>query len=182
MKPRLLGTICMLGALAAGAEGVRVFLGRGDPDSLTYVLLLVGVVGSVCGVLGMRALRVAGSGRAGQWALNLMLAAEGGFGFIALLSLLTGRGLDPWPAVVGMVSVMAAIVVGVLALRAQQWEGWRKFATLALPLALVLAIVLGIAGTPPLFLIAGSAAWLVIGYAVQSSAVAAERGASTATA
>ena len=182
MNPRWLGSMCILGALAAGAEGVRVFLGRGDPDTLTYVLELVFAMGTVCGVLGMRALRVAGSSRAGQWALNLMLAAEGGSGFIALLSLLTSRGLDPWPAVVGMVSVMAAIVEGVLALRAQQWEGWRKFATLALPLSLVLAIVLGIAGTPPLFLIAFSAAWLVIGYAVQSSAVAAERGASTATA
>src|SRR5688572_18559626 len=108
MNTRLLGTICILGALAAATEGVRVLLGRGDPDSLTYVLVLVGAVGPVCGVLGMRALRVAGSGRAGQWALRLMLVAEAGIGFIALVSLLTGRGLDPWPAVVGMVSVMAA--------------------------------------------------------------------------
>ena len=182
MNTRLVGTICILGALAVATEGVRVFLGRGDPDTLTYVLGLVGAMGTVCGVLGMRALRVAGSGRAGQWALNLMLAAEGGFGFIALLSLLTGRSLDPWPAVVGMVSVMAAIVVGVLALREKAWEGWRKFAPLALPLALVLAIALGIAGTPPLFLISVSAAWLVNGYAVQSSAAAAGLGTGTATA
>jgi hypothetical protein len=182
MNTRLLGTICILCALAAAPEGVRVVLSRGDPDSLTYVLGLVGAVGTVCGVLGMRALRVAGNSRAGQWALNLMLAAEGGLGFIAILSLLTGRSLDPWPGVVGMVSVMAAIVAGVLALRAQQWESWRKFAPLAMPLALVLAVVLGIAGTPPLYLIAGSVAWLVIGYAVQSSSAVVGQGHSTATA
>ena len=182
MNVRLLGTICILGALAIAAEGVRVLLGRGDPDPLTYILGLVGVVGTVCGVLGMRALRVTGSGRAGRWVLNLMLAAEVGAGFIALVSLFTGRGLDPWPAMVGMVSIVAAIVVGVLALRARQWEGWRKFAPMALPLAFVVPIVLSIAGTPPVFLIAASVAWLVIGYAVQSSAGAAGLGSRTATA
>lgn len=181
MNTRLLGTICILGALAIAAEGVRVLLGRGDPDPLTYILGLVGVVGTVCGVLGMRALQVAGSSWAGHGVLNLMLAAEVGAGFIALVSLVTGRSLDPWPGVVGLVSIMAAIVVGVLALRAGQWEGWRKFAPLALPLSLVLAIVLSIAGTPPLFLIAASAAWLVVGNAVQSSAAAPAPGTRTAT-
>jgi len=48
-----------------------------------------------------------------------------------------------------MVSVKAAIEVGLLAVRAGRWEGWRKFAPFAQPLALVLGIVMGIAGAAP---------------------------------
>ena len=179
MNPRLLGTLCILGVLVGAAEGVRILLGREDPDTLTYVLGLVSAVGTVCGMLGMMALKVAGNGRAGQLVLGLMLASEVATGLLALVGLITRRVLDPWPAVVGMISVVAAIAVGFLAVRAGRWEGWRKFAPFALPLALVLGIVMGFAGAPPLYLIIFSAAWLVIGYAVRSSAPAIVLDAST---
>jgi hypothetical protein len=158
----------MLGALAGVAEGFRVALGRGDPDTLSYLTGLAFAGGEVCGILGMRALKIAGRGMAAGVVFGVMLLAGVAQMVLEAFGLITGNPADPLPGLVGMVILVGALVIGIMALRTGTWSGWRAYVPFALPLAIVLTIVAAIAGAM-LGLILAAAAWLIIGYVVYSS-------------
>jgi hypothetical protein len=174
MNSRVLRTLCMLGALAGVAEGVRVVLGRDLPDTLTHLLGIPFAVGIICGILGMMALKIAGTSTTARIVFGVMLLAGIAQLLLAFISLaidLPQDLEDLGETVAGMVLVLGALITGIMAVRTEQWAGWRKFAPFALPLALVLVIATGIiTGGWNVGLILTGIGWLIIGYAVQSSA------------
>jgi hypothetical protein len=143
-------------------------LGRGDPDTLSYLTNFAFAGGQVCGILGMQALKIAGRGTAARVVFGVMLVAGVAQMLLEVFGLITGNPADPLPGLVGMVILVGTLVIGIMALRTGTRLGWRAYVPFTLPLAIVLTIVAAIAGAM-LGLILAAAAWLIIGYVVYSS-------------
>ena len=177
MRPALLGTLGMLASpamlLVALAEG---FDPQREPTTAGSLLRLVFLAGWASSVVGLRQLRA--GGRAGQVTLAVQLAGLALAASQELQDLLIdtpNRQGAPyvvadaaWP-----LSVLFMIVNGVLTARARVLAGWKRlapvFCGLALPGAIVAALLTGRQSMQYTFPFLTTAAWLALGWAVRSS-------------
>ena len=187
VSPRLLGTLCIAGALIGLADGIRlVALGRQlGPglqalDTATQVATLVAALGGLCGVFGLIALRATGSNPVFRL-LGYLPVISFVATLIAGLAMLAGVIKSDAESPVAVILVVVGdllgpavwLVVGILTIAARRLSGWRRFVPFAFVAAFVLGIiateVTGLAGT---FRIIYYAAMALLGYAVQRTAPA----------
>jgi hypothetical protein len=168
---RLMGGLAMAGAVCYIIGGI-ILLSAGDTSNfLANTLALVWTLGSICGLLGIGMLGAVGRGVFGRVALAIATLAYALAALDALLILIgiyTGEG-SPLFAISRLGTLVGMLLVGIAALVARRWPGWRKLSPFALLLALPVAIVVGVAtgGIPiPVFI---GLAWLIIGYALVST-------------
>ena len=172
---RLMGGLAMAGAICYIIGGfILLATGSLDGDNSNFLantLALAWTLGSICGLLGIGMLGAIGRGLFGRIALAVAILAYALAALDALLILIgiyTGEG-SPLFAISRLGTLVGMLLVGIAALVARRWPGWRKLSPFALLLALPLAIVVGVAtgGIPiPVFI---GLAWLIIGYAVFST-------------
>ena len=173
MNTRVLGTLTMIGGLAGVLFAVRLVLWpeiTSKPgDMLGQSLNLLWQLGNLCLVLGILRLNVTGTGRLAR-GLTYVPLATAVLGVVVTAALVVGRPLPLPIAILTILGGLAGfIIIGVLALRARRWEGWRRFVLLAYPGAYLLAGLLrlvSISLPPSLFVALAS---IIIGYAVLSS-------------
>lgn len=77
---------------------------------------------------------------------------------------------SPLFAVSRLGTLVGMLLVGIAALLARRWPGWRRFSPFAVLLAMPLALLTGfLTGGMPLITVYVSLIWLLIGYAVFST-------------
>jgi hypothetical protein len=169
---RLLGGLAIAGGLCYLAMGGYFLVTGDDAGLLPNLLNVLWAVGALCGLVGIGMLGVLGRGLFGRIALALALLAYALAaldGFLILAGLFSSE-TSPLFAVSRLGTLVGMLLVGIAALVARRWTGWRMLAPFAVPLAMPLAIVAGlVTGTLvpiPLFI---GLAWLLIGYAVFST-------------
>ncbi|HEU5097849.1 MAG TPA: hypothetical protein VFU22_02310 [Roseiflexaceae bacterium] len=169
---RLMGGLAMAGAVCYIIGGFILLAAGDNSNFLANTLALVWALGSICGLVGIGMLGVLARGVFGRVALAIATLA---YALVALDALLIVAGVfssveaSPLSAISRLGTLVGMLLVGIAALVARRWPGWRKLSPFALLLALPLAIVVGIAtgGIPiPVFI---GLAWLIIGYAVFST-------------
>jgi hypothetical protein len=169
---RLLGGLAMAGGLCYLAMAASFLVTGDDTGLLPNLLNVLWALGALCGLVGIGMLGVLGRGLFGRIALALALLA---YALASLDGLLILAGLfssetSPLFAVSRLGTLVGMLLVGIAALVARRWTGWRMLSPFAVPLAMPLAIVAGLvtgAMVPiPLFI---GLAWLLIGYAVFST-------------
>jgi hypothetical protein len=171
-RHRLLGGLAMAGGLCYLVMTIA-FLATGNETGLFFHLLsILWALGCLCGLAGIGMLGVLGRGLFGRVALVVALLT---YAIAALDSVLIMAGLysgmeSPLFALSRLGTLVGMLLVGIAALVARRWPGWRTFAPFAIPLAMPLALLTGLATggmVPiPLFISLG---WLLIGYAVFST-------------
>jgi hypothetical protein len=168
---RLMGGLAIAGAVCYIIGGFILLAAGDNSNFLANTLALAWTLGSICGLLGIGMLGAIGRGLFGRIALAVAILAYALAALDALLILIgiyTGEG-SPLFAISRLGTLVGMLLVGIAALVARRWPGWRKLSPFALLLALPLAIVVGVAtgGIPiPVFI---GLAWLFIGYAVFST-------------
>jgi hypothetical protein len=184
MNTRLLGTLCIIGSLIGMADATRNLLmgqqmvdGLRQLDAISSIAMVLAAIGGLCGVLGLVALRATGSNPVFR-----LLTYLPGISYVAMmfagLGLFTGllkTDADNPVVLVAYIlgdilNPLAWIVVSILTIAAKSWQGWRRFAPLAIVLAFPLGIVAsGVIGLVGAFGIVNYAAVVLLGYALQSS-------------
>jgi hypothetical protein len=168
---RLMGGLAMAGAVCYIIGGIILLVTGGNANFLANTLAFVWTLGSICGLVGIGMLGAVGRGVFGRVALAIATLAYALAALDALLILIgiyTGEG-SPIFAISRLGTLVGMLLVGIAALVAKRWIGWRKLSPFALLLALPLAIAVSAAtgGVPiPVFI---GLAWLIIGYAVLST-------------
>jgi hypothetical protein len=185
MNARLLGILCIVGSLAAFADGLRmVAIGTThegtfrDPDALNYLLsMVIWYIGLLCGMLGIIALRATGANiifRLLSWLPVVGSAVAGVGGLFGLAGVPVSENVPL--QVGGDLYMVGLLVVSILVLAARVWRGWRAF----VPLLNVIAIPLGglvyelLGGLDGGWYITNAAAAALLGYAIMSSVPTAE--------
>jgi hypothetical protein len=174
---RLMGGLAMAGAVCYIIGGfILLATGSLDGDNSNFLantLALVWALGSICGLVGIGMLGVVGRGVFGRVALAIATLA---YALVALDALLIVAGVfssveaSPLSAISRLGTLVGMLLVGIAALVARRWPGWRKLSPFALLLALPLAIAVSATtgGVIPIPVFIGLA-WLIIGYAVFST-------------
>ena len=178
MNTRLLGSLCIIGSLIAIADGVRnVIIGHQSVagvrhfDTISSTADIVWMLGVLCAVLGLIALKATGTNPIFRF-LTYVPAAGAVVQIVAFLLQLTGVPSEKnWVLGLGTFLLLGGmLVVGILTLAARTWLGWRRFTPLLIILSLPLVVlVVGVTGLDGWFNIINGAAYLLLGYAVQSS-------------
>jgi hypothetical protein len=151
-------------------------------DTMTAMTVVMAALGGLCGLLGLIALRATGNHPIYRFltylpAISYLAAIIAGLGL--LTGLLTSDSNNPVIVLLGLlvepVGPAAWLVVAILTIAAKTWRDWRRLAPLALvlafPVGVVASLTTGLVGT---FAIINYAATVLLGYAVQSSASAAQ--------
>ena len=171
-RHRLMGWLAVAGALCYIVGAIWVFRDSAETP-LSSVLNLLWTLGSLCGLIGVGMLGVAGRNLFGRIALAVAMLAYALAaldGLLILIGVFTGEG-SPLFAVSRLGTLVGMTLLGVATLVARRWPGWRKFSPFAIPLAMPVALLVGLVtnGSIPIPLYIGIA-WLIIGYAVISTA------------
>lgn len=170
---KLMGGLAMAGGVFYLA-GTLIAMATGNWESVPlYFLSLLWTLGCIAGLVGIGMLGALGRGIFGRVALTIAMIV---YAVAAVDALLIMAGVysgeaSPLFSVSRLGSLAAMLLVGIAALAARRWPGWRKFSPFALPLAIPVAIAAGaVSGSTqiPITLFV-SLAWLLIGYAVWSS-------------
>jgi hypothetical protein len=182
---RLLGTLCIVGALVGMADGLRKVI-LGTPltpglqtlDTFSMAAIALTAAGGVCGVLGLVALRATGSRPLFRF-LTYLPAVSYTAGVVSGLGMLSGVLTNDAQSGATLVLVFAYeilgpaawLVVGILTIAAKEWSGWRRLVPLAqilaFPLAIAAATLTGFVGT---FALVQFTALATLGYVVRSTA------------
>lgn len=171
-RHRLMGALAMAGGLCYLVMSIA-YLVTGVEAGLFFDLLnVLWALGCLCGLAGIGLLGALGRGLFGRAALVVALLA---YAIAALDGVLILAGLYAGPdsplfAISRLGTLVGMLLVGIAALVARRWPGWRKFTPFAVPLAMPVALLAGLAtgGAVPITLFVGLA-WLLIGYAVLST-------------
>ena len=169
---RLMGGLAIAGAVCYIIGGFILLAAGDNSNFLANTLALAWTLGSICGLLGIGMLGAIGRGLFGRIALAVAILAYALAALDALLILIgiyTGEG-SPLFAISRLGTLVGMLLVGIAALVARRWPGWRKLSPFALLLALPLAIAVsattgGVIPIPVFICLA----WLIIGYAVFST-------------
>jgi hypothetical protein len=176
---RFAGLACMIGGGLEVVFGSIYFLEGFTLFPVTEFLWLFAQLGLMGGLLGMLWLRVTGSGRGGR--LVLVVPLIGVLLHLAAFSYFIASG-SPTDQVNELLTPIGAqfvalgmILVGITALRAKVWRGWRALAPLLVGLYFYLVPFVGLilmgTGRPPYtFVGLWGVTWILLGYAVSSSA------------
>ena len=176
---RLLGTLGMIASPMLFAEGMLYTLGYGESPNARWIGLLglIYLTGWACSLTGMRRLRATGNGALST--VFFVTQLTGLFlAFLFNMQEITGSNPDTlffritdiaWPA-----SHVLMLILGVLVLRAQVWRGWRTIAPflcgLALPVFFAVKTIAGMELSGFVFGISTMVAFMLLGYAVRTSA------------
>ena len=179
MNTRLLGTVCIVGALAVLVDSFRP-TGMGAPEvqfgdrftALAYVLF---GIGGICGIAGLIKLNALG--------MKATARAMGFLPMIGFAAFILGDGLraaglttadSPITGVfaaIGWITMLAGmLVVGILTIAAKSWRGWRRFVPLLT--IVIMPISLGIGALSGNETIAGVllfASWMLLGFVVATA-------------
>jgi hypothetical protein len=171
-RHRLMGALAMIGGLCYLVMSIAYLLTGVETGLLFDVLGTLWSLSCLCGLVGIGLLGVLGRGLFGRVALVVALLAYAIAALDAVLilaGLYTGEG-SPLFALSRLGTLVGMLLVGIAALVAGRWPGWRKFTPFAVPLAMPLALLSGVltSGLIPITLFVGLA-WLLIGYAVFST-------------
>lgn len=179
MNTRLLGTVCMVGALAVIVDGVRLTL-TGTPsaqfgDRLTGLAFVLYGIGGICGIVGLLKLNALG--------MKVTARAMGFLPMIGFAAFILGDGLraaDLTTADAPITNVLTSVawitlltgmlVVGILTIAAKSWRGWRRFVPLLT--VMIIPIGLGIGTLSDIPLIAALiyfASWVLFGGVVATA-------------
>ncbi len=179
MNSRTLGLACMVGSGVAALDGVRLILSRHqdipgfrDVDTLDAVAQVVWALGMGCGFLALLALRATGDRQIYRWLtwVPVVGSALGILGFALLLAgVPTSRNI---PGITGqLLSQLGLLTVAILVLVVRTWRSWRRYtpltAILTIPVGAVLVELTTLDGV---FIVLHAAAWLLLGYAVFTTA------------
>ncbi len=168
INTRVLGMLCVICNSIWLADSLRWIITGGAWDTLHLIAWDIAAIGGICGVLGLLALKATGS----HPILRLLsyLPILGFLFYIA--SSFTAKEGDLSGIIAWFLQQGGMLVVAILALSTKGW-GWRKWTplvtVLAFPIGAMVLGSLGLAssGSSPLV---QSAAWVLLGYAVLSSA------------
>jgi hypothetical protein len=185
MNNRILGTIAMICAPALFIEGVTL----PTQNNVTIgIASIVFMLGWACSNIGMQRMQAIGTGLAAKivlWVQLFGILMAMLFGFLEATEIVAEDNLLfiitdlCWP-----LSMVFMIVVGIMAIRANRWAGWQRFAPLLcaawLPVAMLIGM--GAANNPALETassIVGLAwtgvTWFVLALVVRSNATLATR-------
>jgi hypothetical protein len=176
MNTRSLGVLCMVGSGMILLDAARmVALGYDSTADFSTLNLVTGTlwaVGGIAGLLGLIHLNVLGS--------NSVVRALGfipiiGFGLLIVANILQMAGVfktdNNTPAGIGWLVQMAGMVlVGILAIAARVWDGWKRFVPLLAVVLAPLGFALGsMVGDLNLGVMPVYAVWILLGYLVSTS-------------
>ena len=179
MNTRLLGTICILGALAVLADGFRpTGMGATEAqfgDRFTALAYAIFGLGGICGIAGLIQLNALGP--------KTTARAMGFLPMIGFAAFVLGDGLRAAGlltadtpvlgvfAAIGWIAMLAGmLVVGILTIAAKSWHGWRRFVPLLT--IVMLPVGFGIAALSGSGTIGGVlffASWVLLGGVVATA-------------
>ena len=173
---RYAGLACMIGGGLEVVFGLIYFFAGFNLFPITEVVWSFALLGLMGGLLGMLWLRATGSGRGGRLVLiipliGMLLHLAAMVYFIAL-----GTRVDELLTPVGaQFMAFGMILVGIAALRAKVWDGWRLLTPFLVGLyfysvPFVGLILMGTGKPPYTFVGLWGVSWMLLGYAISSSA------------
>ncbi len=173
---RYAGLACMIGGGLEVVFGLVYFFEGFTLFPVTEVVWSFALLGLMGGLLGMLWLRATGSGRGGRLILvvplvGMLFHLAAMVYFIAL-----GTRVDELLTPIGaQLMAFGMILVGVAALRAKVWRGWRVLVPFVVGLYFYLVPFVGLilmgTGKPPYtFVGLWGMTWMLLGYAISSSA------------
>lgn len=168
---RLLGGLSFAGGLCYLVMSIG-FLVTGNETGLLFDLLnVLWALGCLCGLVGIGLLGALSRGLFGRIALAVALLA---YALATLDGVLILVGIypvieSPLFALSRLGILVGMLLVGIAALVARRWSGWRRFSPFAVLLAMPLALLTGVLTGQPAITLYVSLAWLLIGYAVLST-------------
>ena len=173
MNTRLLGAAGMAAGACLTAIQLRALVTTGAPpearnfDRLDHTLYLLWSVGAIGALWALVRLQATGRHRILRAAPFLAMAGFAAMiiGALSDLAGLTQPATNLVAGVAWILILLGTLVVAVLALVARTWPGWRAFAPLACILAFLLVVLVAPVGAPLFGL-----AWMLLGYAVLTSA------------
>lgn len=180
---RFAGLACLIGGLLWSVLVSVEQLQAGVPSIVSGLLIpLPMLLGMACGPLGLLMLRAAGSGRRGRGGLiGTSITMLGICCYLAatLSKYIIGHEIELFYPAGALLAGIGMLTLGVAVLIARQLKGWRRLTPLFVGLYYVAMIPFQIIffiipdGEPsPILLGFWSAAWILLGYAIWSSAPA----------
>jgi hypothetical protein len=164
INTRVFGALCMIGNAIWVADSIRWAVSGSIWDTVDIIVSVIAAIGGICGILGLVALKATGT-----HPILRLLSYLPVLGFLFTIANASSKDLS---TLIGfLVQTAGMVVVGILTLAAKTWSGWRKFTpllvVLAWPIGWAVQPVFGVSGLANLII---GAAWVLLGYAVQSSA------------
>ena len=168
---RPLGALAAAGGVGYLVAGIVILATRDEAHPAVNALSVAWALGCLCGLIGIGLLGAAGRGVFGRLALAVAALAYALAALDALLILAGVFGVDDSPlfAVSRLGTLVGMLLVGIAAVAARRWPGWRRFSPFALLLALPAAVAFGAATGIPTIVPFIGLAWALIGYAVWST-------------
>jgi len=169
---RLMGALTIAGGLCYVIGGVILTTTGGGSNQIANALGVLWALGAICGLIGIGLLGAVGRGVLGRVALAIATLA---YVLVALDAILIVAGVfdeeaSPLFAISRLGTLVGMVLVGIAAVVARRWPGWRRFSPFAVPLALPVVIAFGVATGIEVFVpVFIGLAWIVIGYAVWST-------------
>jgi hypothetical protein len=167
MNIRVLGTLCLIGNGIWVLDSIRWFFRGFGWDTIDVVVSIICAIGSICGILGLIALKATG-----PHPILRPLSYLPILGFLFTIAITFGNNQDVVSQLIAFfIQAGGMALVTILTLITKSWAGWRKLT----PLLTVLAWPIGWAAQSLLGNPAGlgnlimGAAWVLLGYAILSS-------------
>jgi len=167
MNIRVLGVLCLIGNAIWVLDSIRWFFRGFGWDTLDMLVSIIYAIGSICGILGLIALKATG-----PHPILRLLSYLPILGFLFSIAVTFGNNQDVVSQLIAFfIQAGGMALVAILTLFTKAWVGWRKLT----PLVVVLAWPIGWAvqsplGNPPgLANLIMAAAWVLLGYAILSS-------------
>lgn len=171
-RHRLMGGLAMVGAACYIVLAIYMMVTNYADTPLALALNLAWTLGSLAGLVGIGMLGAAGRGVFGRIALGVAMLAYALAaldGLLILVGIFSGED-SPLFAVSRLGTLVGMLLLGIATVVARRWPGWRKFSPFAIPLAMPVVLLFGLAtgGNLPIPMFIGLA-WLIIGYAIVST-------------
>lgn len=172
-KPhQTLGFLALTGGLAYVIAGIVMAATDDIGHPVANVLSIGWALGVLCGLVGIGLLGAAGRGLFGKIALGLPVLAYTVLALDLLLILAGVHTVDESPLfALGLLGTLVGmLLLGIATAKAQRWQGWRRFSPFALLLSVPLGILVSVVLDFDERTIVPGLAWILIGYAVWSTA------------
>jgi hypothetical protein len=179
MNTRLLGTLCIAGALAVIVDGFR-FSGlmaseTGFGDRFTALAYLLFGIGGICGIASLIKLNALGT-KATARAMGF-LPMIGFAGFIlgdglraAGLATVESPIIMAFAGIAWIGMFTGMLVVGILTIAAKTWRGWRRFVPLLTVVSLPISFgVDALIGSPSIGAALIHMSWVLLGFVVATA-------------
>jgi len=191
---RFFGWACLVGGVLLIVDAVLLLLlfgtqiGKDVPaDDLLFLVLNICLMGGPLGLLAQRAFGEGAMGILGKTGVVVTLLGQlcyiAGMSYLLLYPAQAYNHANPLinlTPLAALLSTLGMLLAGIATLRGKQLRGWPAFAPLLVPIGFVLNVVLQVTYSlvtgphpspllPILFFCWGPA-WILVGYALQSSA------------